>query len=130
MNYYIKLAIIAMVSTWLVLALLTVLMLKQSSIIHNQSTIIVSQSQRISQLETNQLQAIDAWAKISKENDQFNNLLIEKVKQADDILDKKINRLQEFNVVTVERLKAISEAQNAVIKAIIGLSITNNVDKR
>jgi hypothetical protein len=129
MNNSIKLAITVMVSTWLVLALLTILIFKHSDILHQQAAIIISQSHRISQLETNQVQMIGTWDKMSKETDQYNDLLITKVKQADDILDKKIERLASDDVFMVERLKAISEAQNAVVRAIIGLSVTNSVDK-
>jgi hypothetical protein len=71
------------------------------------------------------LESISQW---SKENDKFNDELINRVKTADDYLDKKIEDVSRFDAIVVERLKSISEAQSGLIKAIIGLSLTNAVD--
>jgi len=124
-----KLSIINVILTWTTLILVFIMLIAQATAIQHERTINNQLSKRLSELETNQLAIVITWEKLSKENDQFNKLFIEKVKQADDILDKKISQLQEFDFVVVERLKAVSEAQNAVIKTIIGLSITNSVDK-
>ena len=100
-------------------------MIKQSIEIDRQHRSISNIVVRIQLSESNSVALIESLSKWSKDSVEFNNQLMERVKAADNELDKKIENLAAYNSVVTEGLRTISEAQNAIVKAIIGLSMTN-----
>jgi len=99
-----------------------------AKLLNNHQQELVSIKERISLAESNHVQLVESIVKWTKDDELFNNMLMDRVKQADDILDEKIQKLSEFDNIVIERLKAISESQKGLIQVIIGLGGTNSVD--
>jgi len=99
-----------------------------AKLLNNHQRELISIKERISMMESNHVQFVESVVKWIKDDESFNNNLIDRVKRADDILDGKIQKLSEFDNIVIERLKAISESQKGLIQVIIGLGATNSVD--
>ena len=101
----------------------------QTAVELNMQRQIISTLQRdIKEIQSSHVKLITSISNRTEEDKQFTDAILLKVKVADDYLDKKINKLSEFDAVVVERLKAVSDSQIGLINAIIGLSATNDVD--
>ena len=99
-----------------------------AKLLNNHQRELVSIKERISLVESNHVQLVESIVKWTKDDEQIDSMLMDRVKMADDILDGKIQKLSEFDTIVIERLKAVSESQKGLIKVIIGLGATNSVD--
>lgn len=109
-------------------SLFTILVMKDfnnTKLLVNHQQELISIRKRISLVESNHVQLVESVIQWTENEKQINDLLMDRVKMADDILDGKIQKLSEFDTIVIERLKSVSESQKGLIQSIIGFGETN-----
>lgn len=83
---------------------------------------------RLSQMESNHVQLVESLSKWNVDENDYDDVLLQRIKEADETLNMKIENLKRFNDVVIVKLQTIADIQSGFIKSTLGLVSTNLVD--